>query len=150
MIRMAFQSDLAAPPAAVWQSVSRMSGVNRELGPILRMTKPGGDDSIVDAPDGQARFSSWVLLFGVLPIDRHFLSASLADPEIGFDENSSSWTERVWRHRRRLTAVPGGTRVSDQIEFEPRLRILAPVIARFVRGVFRHRHQRLRRQFDEA
>ena len=142
MIAYRFQSDLAAPSEAVWGAVSRMSGVNDELWPYLRMTHAGhGDQLLPSSEDGLVSFSSWILLFGLVPIDRHFLCAEPAG--YGFAEESHSWLQRIWRHRRRLDDIQGGTRLADEVEFEPRIAILAPIAALIVRAVFRHRHKRL-------
>ena len=48
------------------------------------------------------------------------------------------------------TLEPAGdsaTRVSDRLSFEPRLPGSGPLLARFVRMTFSHRHRRLRRRF---
>lgn len=50
-----------------------MEGVNAELWPLARMTAlpKWRDRPILEWPTGQILFKSWVLLLGVLPIDRH-------------------------------------------------------------------------------
>lgn len=50
-----------------------MRGVNKELGPLIRMTAPSewSDRPIYEWPVGRVLFSSWILLFGIIPIDRH-------------------------------------------------------------------------------
>ena len=147
MIRLTFQSDLAAAEPVIWQTVSRMSGVNDELWPLIRMTRrPDGSDPIFRAPlDDHVSFPSWILLFGVLPIDRHALAARSTGS--GFDERSSSWLQRSWHHCRRLDVIGGGTRVCDELEFEPRLRLLEPLVGPIIGIIFRHRHRRLVRRF---
>ena len=50
-------------------------------------------------------------------------------------------------HERRLEPVAGGTRVTDRIEFEPRLGALGPLFRPVFHAVFRHRHRRLARWF---
>jgi hypothetical protein len=37
--------------------------------------------------------------------------------------------------------------VSDRLSFEPRLPGSGPLLERFIRATFRHRHRRLRRRF---
>ena len=147
MIRLTFQSDLAATETVIWERVSRMSGVNDELWPLVRMTRrPDGSDPIFRTPMGDhVAFPSWILLFGVLPIDRHALAANSIGS--GFDERSSSWLQRFWNHRRRLQVIDGGTRVCDELEFEPRLRLLEPLVGPVIGVIFRHRHRRLARRF---
>jgi hypothetical protein len=149
MIRLRFESRLAATPDTVWASASTMAGVNAELGPWLRMSHPA-DRTALDGqavPVGTLLFHSWLCLFGWLPIDRHALVLEQLYPGIGFDERSSSWMQKIWVHRRRIEAVPGGCRVSDELEITPRLRLQAPLVRWVVAALFRHRHRRLRARY---
>jgi hypothetical protein len=126
-----------------------MGGVNAELGPWLRMTTPAGLEwmRIEDAPLDQVLFASWVLFAG-LPVDRHFFRLLRVEPEKGFLEQSSSWTERRWVHERVLLPTSNSScTVVDRLEFTPRLRMMAPLLVRVIGAVFRHRHRRLREQF---
>jgi len=127
-----------------------MQGVNAELMPILRMTYPPTLSSLDAAPRellGKLAFKSWVLLLGWLPVDRHFLSLTSVTTGEGFDERSSSWSNRVWNHRRTLTPIDGGTHIVDELSFEPRVALAAPFLRWFITTVFTHRHRVLRRQF---
>lgn len=146
-------SILATPIAEVWAHASSMAGVNRELMPIVRMTYPRARASLAavdDVPLDQVLFASWILLFGVIPIDRHMLRLRALDPPHGFSEDSWSWMQRRWMHRRTLEAIDAThTRVDDEVEFEPRLggaRVLGPIYRR----VFEHRHAVLRRLFGSS
>lgn len=150
MIELRFESLLAASPQEVWSRVSTMQGVNAELMPILRMTYPPALSKLDDAPRellGKLAFKSWVLLLGVLPVDRHFLSLQSVTTGEGFDERSSSWSNRVWNHRRTLTPIDDGTHLVDELSFEPRIRLAAPILRGFITTVFDHRHRVLRRTF---
>jgi hypothetical protein len=142
-----FRSELAASADAVWAAAGTMAGVNYELGPWLRMTFPqrGEGLRIEDAPVGENVFVSWILLGGVLPFDRHVLRFAQIVPGRGFDEDSTSWTERRWQHQRRIEPLDGGRcRVTDRLIFEPRgPGALAEAI---IRRVFAHRHARLRQR----
>jgi hypothetical protein len=128
-----------------------MAGVNYELFPIVRMTHPPAATLERDIELGVVLFPSWLLLLGVLPFDRHMLRLRSFTPGRGFDEDSWSWWQRRWQHRRTLEPVhtTDGSercRVTDEVEFEPRLgaaRLLRPIFFR----VFVHRHARLRRRF---
>jgi len=144
MVRLRFESRLAVSPEAVQRVALTMPGVNAELMPLLRMSYPAQYRTldVHAAPAGEVVFHSWLLLFGLLPVDRHALAFE-AIHENGFDERSSSWLQSIWIHRRRIDAVPGGTRVTDELEFEPRLRIAMPLVAAIITRVFRHRHRRL-------
>lgn len=124
-----------------------MDGVNAELGPWLRMTYPDDQASLADAVPGRIAFRSWILLLGLVPLDRHTLALDRVDAH-GFVEESTSWMQRRWRHERELVDdVGGGCVVTDRLVFEPRFTLSRPVLAGVVRTVFNHRHRRLRRRF---
>lgn len=148
-VELDFESRLAAPPEKIWAQVSTMSGVNRELMPLLRMTYPPQAQSLEAAgnPVGDKLFYSWLLAGGLLPIDRHHLGIERIYPGAGFDERSSSWTQRLWIHRRRVLPLAGGARLTDELRFEPRIGFMAPVLRRFITLIFQHRHRVLRCDF---
>ena len=124
-----------------------MDGVNAELRPLLRMTHPADRSDLSNMPVGETVFASWLLLFGALPVDRHFLRLERVLPGQGFDERSQAWTQREWVHRRRVLDVPGGCVVRDELEFTPRVAFMRPLLRAMVRQVFEHRHRRLRARF---
>ena len=153
-IRLEFGSELAAPQEQVWRHASSMAGVNYELGPWVRMSHPPQFASITDAlaagaVPGRTLFHSWITLGRLLVLDRHAFGFERLLPGEGFDERSHSWTQHLWLHRRRLAAVPGGTCLTDQLEFQPRLFLMAPLLRLIISGLFRHRHRRLRRRFGD-
>jgi ligand-binding SRPBCC domain-containing protein len=144
------QSLLAASPDAIWSRVSTFEGVNDELRPLMRMTAPARvralDPSQVVL--GARIFRSWVLLFGVIPIDYDDLTLIALEPGRGFHERSQMLSMRVWEHERTLDPTGDqATRVSDRLSFEPRLPGSGPLLERIIRATFRHRHRRLRRRF---
>lgn len=152
MIRLVLESRLAAPPEQVWTAVSAMKGVNAELHPWVHMTSPRGIDRL-DADDTSLRggFRSWILVLGVIPVDRHHFGFD----EIGnrhFAERSRSWLNRTWRHNRTVStgSDPQTSSIRDELEIVPRIRALRPLVRTVVRAVFRHRHRRLRRAFGET
>jgi len=151
MAEYAFEvsSVVPAPPAAVWARVSTMTGVNAELMPFMRMTHPRGMDRLDPArvPLGRRVFRSWILLFGVVPIDWDDVTFVRFEPGRGFLESSPMLTQRRWVHERRLEPVAGGCRITDRVAFEPRLPLLGPALRPLYQWVFRHRHRRLRRAF---
>lgn len=142
-------SIVPAPPAAVWERVSSFEGVNDELMPIVSMTCPPEFRRIDPAtvPLGRPWFRSWLLLFGVLPFDWDHLRLLAIERGRGFHEDSTMLSQRRWVHERRLEPVADGTRVTDRIEFEPRLAVLGPLLRPVFHAVFRHRHRRLARFF---
>jgi len=153
VIRLTFVSHVAAKRRRVWEMVARTRGVNDELSPLVRMTFPREVDRLdLSNPVVRRGFDSWVLLFGLLPMDRHrFGFVDMVDGE-SFDERSHSWLHRSWRHQRMVTegASSSSSNVRDELTIEPRLRILVPVIRIGVSAVFRHRHARLRQRFGQA
>jgi ligand-binding SRPBCC domain-containing protein len=143
------ESVLAARPDAVWARVSTFAGINDELRPLMRMTAPARVRALepADVVLGERVFRSWVLLFGVLPIDYDDLTLIALEPGRGFHERSSMLSMRVWEHERWLSAEGEGCRIVDRLSFQPRLPGMGPLIERFIRMTFRHRHKRLRRRF---
>lgn len=133
----------------VWRVVSTMDGVNAELHPFVHMTT---HEHHQDLPEvvvpGRVIFRSWLLLFGVVPFDRHALALTEVNEGRGFVEESSSWQQRRWRHERRLAPdAAGGCVVTDHLVVEPRLTIARGIVGAFVRRLFAHRHRRLRKRF---
>lgn len=150
--RFAVSSDLAAPPDVVWRHASSLAGVNAELAPLVRMTVPAGFETI--GPDsvvpGQRLFRSWILLFGLLPIDYDDLTLIEVTPGRGFRERSPMLTQREWSHDRAIERIPGGCRVTDEVAFVPRVPFLGALQAPLFRLAFWNRHRRLRRIFGTA
>ncbi|HVN83495.1 MAG TPA: hypothetical protein VMW17_01485 [Candidatus Binatia bacterium] len=142
-------SQLAAPRQHVWAHASTMAGVNAELRPLIRMTYPRATDRLDPAsvPLGRPLFRSWVLLLGILPIDRHDLTLVSIDPPTGFYEDSRSWLQRRWVHIRTLEETPHGCRVTDRLDFTPRLPAMGRLLSIAIRRIFEHRHGYLRRRF---
>jgi hypothetical protein len=144
-IHLRFASTLPEPVEAVWVRITSFEGINDEFKPWLRMTAPRDLEMTPEAvPLGEKWFRSWLLLFGVIPIDYDDLCIVSIDPPNGFHERSSLLSAKVWVHRRTLTAVEGGTELVDELEAEPRVFFLAPVLRVILPLIFRHRHKRLR------
>lgn len=150
MIQLRFESTVRSPADRVWDRVSTMRGVNEELAP-LRMTYPPkqSDLKALNQTKGGFAFNSWLLLWGWLPMDRHSLGFDRLLPGKGFDERSHSWTQKVWCHRRRVVAVAEGTRITDELEFEPRMAWMTPLLKAIVTQTFERRHRRLAETFGE-
>ena len=151
-IRLSFRTDLATSAGEVWAVVSTMDGVNVVLRPFMRMTHPPHLRSLVDLGhepmQGEVVLRSWLLAFGFLPVDRHALGLERVYDGAGFDEESTSWLQRRWRHERRVIDSGNGTcGVTDDLTAEPRLGVLAPVLRAVVTALFNHRHRQLARRF---
>jgi ligand-binding SRPBCC domain-containing protein len=98
-------------------------------------------------PLGRPWFRSWLLLFGVVPFDWDHLRLLAIEPGRYFHEDSTMLSQRRWVHRRDLEPVHGGTRVTDRVEFEPRVPFVGALLLPVFRAVFRHRHRRLGAHF---
>jgi len=128
------------------QRTLTMEGVNAELGPLVRMTAPPAWQNvpIPEWPEKEPLFKSWILLFGLVPIDRHSFYFDSVDAG-GFSEASSSWMNRLWRHTRQIDSVESGVRVKDAVEFELRLPFLGRLLLPIYKAVLQRRHRYLRR-----
>ncbi len=148
-IEFEFTSSLDADVHEVWGVVSTMKGVNFELHPFVHMTSGREHRTLpADVEPGQVIFKSWLLLFHVLPFDRHSLALDHVEHSRGFVEESSSWLQRRWRHERRLTPDQGhGCLIADRLVIEPRLRLGRPLVSFVINQLFHHRHRRLERHF---
>ncbi|MCA9539816.1 MAG: hypothetical protein KC620_13055 [Myxococcales bacterium] len=146
-----FESTLAAPVEAVWAAARTAAGINFELGPWIRMALPTEGD-IFDLPVGDFAGACWLLFLGVLPFDRHRLRlmACIDGPAPGFDEDSTSWLQRRWMHRRRIEPRGAGCVVIDEVIAVPRIGLFRGVVTRIAAATFCHRHARLRRRFGAA
>lgn len=147
-MELCFASWLPTDPATVFRVIRTMEGVNRELRPWIRMTFPPRHATLLDEESQGVSFASWLLALGVVPFDRHRLTLEriYQGPEVyGFDEESTSWLQRRWRHERRVVAAPGGCEVIDRLVVVPRVGVVAPIVRRIVQALFEHRHRVLRR-----
>lgn len=142
--RFRLSSKLARTPAELWAHSTSIAGVNEELWPI-HMSAPA-ERLDGDVPLGERLFVSRVTLFRVLLLDLHALTLESLNPGAGFHENSRTLVQRRWEHRRTLVPTSdGGTELSDEISFEPRL--AGPVVRRIAERVFLRRHRVLRKKF---
>lgn len=145
------RSALATGADEVWAHVTTPAGINGELAPWLRMTIPREmrGRTLRDVKVGQPLGRSWLLLFGVVPIEYDDIALDGLDA-LGFSEASTMLTQRRWRHDRRIEPTPTGCAVSDRVAWVPRFPG-AGLLPRFIVPVlFRHRHAQLRRRFGAA
>ena len=145
-----FTSAVRAPAARVWDDVTRLDGINGELMPLMRMTAPRewAGRRIDDARPGQRLFRSWLLLFGLVPVDYDDLGIAEIGPGHRFLERSQMLSAARWEHERVVEEDGAdGSRVTDRLRFVPRWRPLGPVLRWFVPIVFTHRHRRLRHRY---
>jgi ligand-binding SRPBCC domain-containing protein len=142
------QSELAIGAAEFWSNAS-LESVNWELAPLVKMTAPREWQvrRISEWEVGRELFRSWILLFGVLPVDRHAFRLRAIGPAFEFREASSSWINRRWNHDREVRASDAGCTVIDRVMFETRVALLAPLAGAIYLMIFRHRHSRLNQKW---
>jgi len=142
---------LSAEPETVWSRATSAEGINDEMRPWFRMTVPRGLDALdIDSVEPGRIGRSWILLFGVLPVDYDDLGLERIDRGRSFLERSTMLTQQVWEHERTIEAAPGGCTVTDRISWEPRLPLPGTALRPLFGAFFRHRHRRLLRHFGSA
>lgn len=144
-------SRLAAPAERVWAHATSMASITREMAPWLRMTFPPEAAGVaLDDPRvrlGEPLFTSWVLLLGVVPVERMDLTLAELDPGRRFVEQSRTRVLKGWRHERRVEPDGDGCVVTDTLTLTPPVGALAGPLEWFVGRFFEHRHRRLRALF---
>lgn len=156
LLEYRISTRLAAPPEPVWAAAVTPQGINAELAPWLRMSvPPGGLDLDAGRLSPPVRLGrSWILLFGVLPVDYDDLGIERL-VEGHFRERSTTSTLSVWQHERWVEPDGPGCVVTDRLRFRPR-RLLAAVpggprlASAVVRVLFTHRHRRLVARWGEG
>jgi hypothetical protein len=153
MIRVSRETSLSAPAAAVWQRAVTPEGINDELRPWLRMTMPKAlrGRTVDDVEPGERPGRSWLLLFGLLPVDYDDLGIAELEPGRRFLERSTMLSMRSWQHERIVEpAGDDACTVTDTLTFEPRVPGLGGLSRAVIRFLFRHRHERLLRRYGAA
>jgi len=150
--RFDISTRLAATPADVWASCTSVQGVARELSPWFRMTFPRGIEDLTppNVELGKRSFRSWMLLFGVVPVDFDDVTFVEIEPGRRFVERSTMASQRVWLHERIVEPCDEGTLITDRLEWEGRLPGAELVFAAVVPQLFAWRHRQLKRNFGEA
>jgi ligand-binding SRPBCC domain-containing protein len=144
-ISLRFESTLKSSPAQVWRWITDVRCLRKEMRPWLWMSIPWGIRNLedVELKPGQPLFTSWLWLFGLVPIGKSKLTLLEITPGVGFVEQSPMTGTRLWRHERRLEAFgTGGTRVVDQLTVEPLFAGWA--VRGFLHIFFASRHRALR------
>lgn len=143
-------SFLPAPPQTVWDRIATIEGINDEFAGLFRMTAPRDvrEAGLGGVTVGRRICRSWILLFGVIPVDYDDITLVSLDPPHGFHERSPMLSNRLWEHRRTIADADGGCVLTDEIGYEPRIPLVPHAIAGRIYGaVFRLRHRRLRKRF---
>lgn len=143
-----FESRLRASREQIWEWITSIEGISKEMWPYLKMTTPPGVTSLKDIElrPGERMFRSTILLAGFLPIDTSDLTLLELDEGGGFLEQSPMSSMELWRHERRILSDdenPGTLLLVDHLTFRPRR--MTRLTRWFIRRVFTHRHAVLRR-----
>ncbi len=148
MLEFTISSQLGIPPARLWSRFS-MNWVNWELSPLLRMTIPGKWRflPLADWDTGRPLFKSWILLFGMIPVDRHAFYLAGLHQGTGFHEHSSSLINRQWNHTRTIAPAGRGCILTDCVAVEGRFAFLTRRLFPLYQRIFNHRHRRLRDRY---
>lgn len=153
VISLRFESKLHAPIDHVWEWITSVKGISAEMWPFFRMTFPRGILSLndMDVKLGVRLFRSYVFLFGVLPVDYSDMTLLELSVREGFIEQSPMGSMRLWRHERRIMQCPSDPHavlLIDHLTFQPR--IAKRIIGWFIRHVFVHRHEVLKKNLGGA
>jgi hypothetical protein len=156
MGEVAVSSDLGVAADVLWTDVGTLAGVNRELGPWLRMTAPPGlrGTTLAELTPGRPAGRSWLLLGGLIPVDYDDLCIESIG-ERSFRERSRMLTMDPWIHERAIEPLGSGScRISDRLRFRLRPQFAwIPGIERLassiIGAVFRHRHRRLAKLYGQ-
>jgi len=142
-------SRLAAPAERVWTHAITMSGVNRELWPLVRMSYPPEVATLSLAADqiGRPLFRSWIYFAGLLPIDYDEITIVEFEPGRRFLERSPMLTQAIWQHERTVEPCAGGCTITDRVDYRPRVAWLGPLYPLPFGLAFTWRHRRLRQMF---
>jgi ligand-binding SRPBCC domain-containing protein len=97
----------------------------------------------------QPLFRSWLLLFGLIPVEYDLLRIVDVEEGVSFSERSSMGLLREWNHDRILTDDNSSTEVIDKVSFTTRIPFTSWIIATIVRFLFHYRHYRLGRKFSK-
>ena len=146
-ITLHYESQLKASRERVWDWITSIEGISREMRPFFRMTTPRGIRSIGDlqVEPGVPMFRSRFFLFGFIPLGYSDMTLIELDPEHGFVEQSPMASMELWRHERRIVPCPSdedAVLLVDHVTFRPHTAIR--FVGWFMRLVFAHRHSVLR------
>ena len=145
LFKLSFESEVIASPTKAWEWITSWKGISSEMRPYFRMTAPEGIYSIenLNIILGQPLFRSQVFLFGFLPIDHSELTLIEFEKGSGFIEESPMGSMTLWRHEIRIIPTAGGCKIIDHLTFQPKM--ASSFVGWFIRTVFRHRHNVLRK-----
>jgi ligand-binding SRPBCC domain-containing protein len=148
-VRFAIRSSLRAPAEEVWRAITSPERIADELRPWLHMTFPAHIAELTPAtvPLGRRLCRSWILLFGVLPVEYDDVTLVEFDDGRRFLERSSMASMRLWEHERVVEPGAEGCQILDRLHAVPRRGVPAVLVRTVVTALFEHRHARLRQRY---
>ena len=175
MCSLEFKSELCCSREKVWKGISTMKGVNKEFFPLLYMTSPDSNLQISSSLVGiSPLFRSWLLLFGIFPIEFDLISFIQVKEEEKFEEKSSMLLIKEWNHKRdlyilsndnqnndslntlnndqkndlemdqKINETENKTLIVDRLSFIPRIPGTGFILSFIIKSLFYYRHWRLR------
>jgi ligand-binding SRPBCC domain-containing protein len=116
---------------------------------LLRVTPPELHMRLVEGPE-RLQFGSRITFQGRrwgIP-QRIVSEVTVFQPEVVFVDEQRRGPFRKWVHQHRFEALPDGTRLTDQIEFEPPggvlgLLVTARVLERDLQWIYAYRQEKL-------
>ncbi|MBU2490103.1 MAG: hypothetical protein KKA60_12000 [Proteobacteria bacterium] len=137
---------LSTDAGTVWDHASSPEGIARELAPWMKMTFPAWARKLTPetVTPGKKLFRSWILLFGLLPVEFDDLTIMAIDPPRRFLERSRMLSLSLWQHERIVEPDNHGCTVTDRLAFTPKIPGTGPLARTLVKLLFTHRHRRLK------
>lgn len=151
MFAFSISSGLHVAHTQLWTDLTQFKNINYELMPFARMTCP--KQLAILAPEtiplNTFLFNSIILLLGFIPIDIHRLRLSNFQPNQRFDEHSISLLHQSWKHTRILQPIANKTtKITDIVQFKPRLPLIGYLLLPIYKIVFNNRHRKLTARYD--
>ena len=146
MITVTVQTELEAPPHAVWRAVPTPAAFRHVTRGLIDFQPREGQTDESKPWDTGAWVAGRLRVLGV-PFSQHRISIESIDHDRRvLSTNESGGPIRRWRHLIAVEAVPGDdrrSRYTDRIEIEAG--VLTPLIAGFAHAFYRLRQRRWRR-----
>jgi ligand-binding SRPBCC domain-containing protein len=147
-IQINLQTCVSAPISEVWNWITSVKGISKEMWPYFKMTTPRGITGLQDITfePGKRLFRSRIYLFGFIPFGFDDMTLLELNPDQGFIEQSPMAFMNMWRHERSISSSEDGTWIMDHVTFEPRHAV--NLVAKFMKRVFIHRHKVIKQNLD--
>jgi len=87
---LSIQAYAAASQKEVWEWITSMDGISKEMSPYMHMSAPAGVTNLQSIPfePGKRLFRSWITLFKIIPFDYSDLTLESLEEGVGIVEQS--------------------------------------------------------------